>query len=280
MFQPYAVDLTPTHLDTPQFFFSATKAQDGNTLHTECHYVARASEVMLPDMADYNAKAHSLRDYLENGLFAAPSVAASARASGPFSARNWIAWAILAGDVLLVGGLAAWLLSLSPSSEVYRRSVGLEFFEGIGGWLILVVINLVVGLAVHTMSAAADFRIIADDVRWHALTTPGTKLYDAWWGPSLIFEQTATTLLALLCVLALVLMFMKRFTFPALTILIFGSNLLFAVIDHSLVSQIAALASSPTVAAGPTAILRSVGGCAIWIPYLLRSRRVRATFVN
>jgi hypothetical protein len=76
--------------------------------------------------------------------------------------------------------------------------------------------------------------------------------------------------------LAAVLLIQKRFTFPAVMIGTIAANILLTGIDHAMVLQI--YASRPNETPLPPNFASMVFSAAIWIPYLLVSKRVKATF--
>jgi hypothetical protein len=78
-------------------------------------------------------------------------------------------------------------------------------------------------------------------------------------------------------ILAVVLLFLKRFTFPWVMIALLVFNLTYHLIDHTLVSQIASLAKLND-GKFPQIVFNAMAVCAIWIPYFLVSKRVKATF--
>jgi tetratricopeptide (TPR) repeat protein/transglutaminase-like putative cysteine protease len=285
LFEPWPIVTTPVYMQTPQFLFTATKSVDGNNVHCECHYVARAAEVQPEDLPKFNTKAQELRNYLENGLFstqvdaAIAAVAAATSGAGGFVVHNSTVWIIVGVDVVIVAALAAWLFSLSAPYEVYRDARGLEFYEGLGGWLVLVGINIVVGIVSHVIATLNYIHIFADEARWHDMTTPGNKLYEPMWAVTMYYEWATLVLAGLVTVLATVLFFMKKFTFPRLMIAFMVARLLIQMVDQYLASQIHSLPEFARIASGG-AIVTTIFGCAIWIPYFIRSRRVRATFTE
>ncbi|WP_158289074.1 DUF2569 domain-containing protein [Rubrivivax albus] len=151
--------------------------------------------------------------------------------------------------------------------------------KGIAGWLILVVIGLVVS-PLRTLHALYEnhWLIIRDGI-WPVLTTPGTEHYHPLWAPLFAFEVFANVGSVLLALIALALLLQKSRHAPRLAIVWLGWGVVFGVLDYVIAGQIPAVAEQ----SGSEAIRelsRSVAGAAIWIPYFLRSRRVKNTFVQ
>jgi peptidoglycan/LPS O-acetylase OafA/YrhL len=118
--------------------------------------------------------------------------------------------------------------------------------------------------------------VVWDVNQWNQFTVVGSANYDPLWAPTLLFEVAFTLLFPILSLLALVLMFQKRWVFPRLMIAILLLGLAFKVIDVALADQIPYLVKlqpgmDPDL---PRVFLQAV----IWVPYLLYSKRVRATF--
>jgi hypothetical protein len=149
---------------------------------------------------------------------------------------------------------------------------------GIGGWLILVAIGVFVSPLRLLASTVNTLMPILKDGVWAALTTPGSDAYHPMWAPVIVYELLGNVTLLVAYVVLLVL-FIKRSTeFPRLFIWIAALTFPFLVIDVWLVSLLPLdePALDPSTARG---LLASVFALAIWVPYMLRSRRVKNTFV-
>jgi hypothetical protein len=137
--------------------------------------------------------------------------------------------------------------------------------KGLGGWLILPLIGTCLSPWFVAWSAIQSIGLlstpgIADDLRAFILA-----------------EIVANALLALLWLAALVLMFMRKRAYPRLfiaatvaTFLLVAGDLLIAAVVFNL----------PPDASDIKSLARSLVGCAIWVPYMLVSKRVANTFVN
>jgi len=149
---------------------------------------------------------------------------------------------------------------------------------GIGGWLYLVALGV----------CLAPLRLAGEIVRglrplqsatWHAVTTPGTSAYHPLFAPLIVGELIVNAALLVWAVALLYLFFSKRRAFVAA---------MMAFLIARLAVQVADLGAGlmvPMVAAriGPAAWGGLAGGgivVLIWVPYLVKSRRVEATFVR
>ncbi|HEY9098724.1 MAG TPA: DUF2569 domain-containing protein [Thiobacillus sp.] len=151
--------------------------------------------------------------------------------------------------------------------------------EGLGGWLILVAL----GIIISPLRIVGElFPIYADmfsNGAWAALTTPGTEAYDPLWSPILSAEMVINGGLVLAWGFIAFLFVTKKRVFPKWYIGILLFTLVFIVID-ALVIQ-AVLPNEPVFNADTTKeVGRTVFAVLIWVPYMLISKRVKATFVN
>ncbi|NOX98009.1 MAG: DUF2569 domain-containing protein [Nitrospirae bacterium] len=151
--------------------------------------------------------------------------------------------------------------------------------EGLGGWLILVGIGIVITPLRLGALLLKTFPPIFSGGIWEALTTPGYEAYSPLWAPILLSEIVINTGLILVSLYLLYLFFSKRRGFPKWYIGILVFSLIFIVIDAWMVKLI--MPNEPMF--GPNtlkAFLQALAASLIWIPYMLISKRVKATFVN
>ncbi|HKS35647.1 MAG TPA: DUF2569 domain-containing protein [Verrucomicrobiae bacterium] len=111
------------------------------------------------------------------------------------------------------------------------------------------------------------------------VAVPQGERYHPLFAPLLIFEVLGNSLLLGLNVLTICLFFAKRRIFPRAYIVLVVSNVAFLVIDELVGSRI------PFVVAesNPSSLREIFRGAAysvIWVAYMLKSQRVKATFVQ
>jgi hypothetical protein len=151
--------------------------------------------------------------------------------------------------------------------------------KGIGGWLILVVIGLLISpirICYHLVTVHWP---IFRDGAWPILTTPGTEVYHALWAPLIAFEIAGNLLTLALGLVTLWFLVRKSRLTPILAITWLMVNTAFVVADYFAANLIPAIAaqSDPD---STKELLRSIVAASIWIPYFLLSKRVKATFVD
>ncbi len=151
--------------------------------------------------------------------------------------------------------------------------------EGLGGWLILICLGLFFTIISIASLLSTTYIPFFFDGTWEILTTPGSEVYHELFGPILIYEMVGNTLIMLLAGTLIYLFFTKSPFFPKLAIAYFAGNLLFVGLDLVLVGLIPAVAASGGMES-IQALIRSMVGAAIWIPYMLFSKRVKNTFTR
>jgi hypothetical protein len=151
--------------------------------------------------------------------------------------------------------------------------------RAIRGWLIPIGIGLVLyGLRVVVFVLEDLAPVFSPDI-WAALTTPASPAYHWLNAPALIGEL-AGNLLLVLAVIGLMMLFVRKHPwFPRVTVTVLLGALLFYVADYMTSRQIPAVASQED-ALPQLDILGAVAVCAVLVPYLLTSKRVKETFVR
>jgi hypothetical protein len=152
-------------------------------------------------------------------------------------------------------------------------------YERIGGWLILLAIGLVISPLKIGVTMIKDLLPVFVNGSWSILTTPGSHAYHPLWAPLLIFEVVGNMGTIVLCSIILWFFFHKSRITPQLIIAFLVINLALIGGDLLLSSLIPSVAQHSKGGA-IRELSRSVLGAAIWIPYCLRSKRVKATFVR
>jgi hypothetical protein len=151
--------------------------------------------------------------------------------------------------------------------------------QGIGGWLILPMIGLILIPVLLTIDLFNTYLPIFTTGSWRALTDPESPAFHPLWKPVLLFEILGNITFIGYAVVLLVAFFLKFHRFPLMYIAFLILNVIFVASDLYLAQQIPAVAAQPNDAAVQS-LTRAVVGAAIWIPYFLVSKRVKNTFVK
>lgn len=164
--------------------------------------------------------------------------------------------------------------SLPQSREVETQGP-----SGIGGWLILVAIGLIMSPFALLASLLLQYLPIYTSGTWQSLTAPSSEFYHPLWGPILIFETIATSIFLVLAVALLVLFFRKSRSFPKFFIILAIAHPIYILVGAWLASFV--LQDDPQFGADTAGDLsRAAIYAAIWVPYMVKSRRVNNTFVE
>jgi hypothetical protein len=149
---------------------------------------------------------------------------------------------------------------------------------GLGGWLVLVAIGLVLSSLRLLVLLGQVFVPIFRDGTWAVLTTPGSEAYHPLWAPLLIFELVGNSGFIVAQLWLLVLFFRRSQSFPKLYVWMAFLNLPFILVDAWLGSFV--LTDRPMIDVDTAKELaRSIATIVIWVPYMRVSKRVRNTFV-
>jgi len=151
--------------------------------------------------------------------------------------------------------------------------------KGLGGWLILVGIGVVIGPFRLSYEIGPLFYSIFTDGTFEILTTPGSEAYHQLWGPLLVFEGIFNSLMILASFYLIYLFFSEHYLFPKVYIAIVLLSLFFIPLDAWIGSFI--LVDEPVFdPATTTEFARTFFSAVIWVPYMFFSKRVKATFIN
>jgi hypothetical protein len=151
--------------------------------------------------------------------------------------------------------------------------------EGIGGWLILVAIGIVITPIRIIMLVITTYSEIFSTGTWEALTTQGSEVYSPLWAPILIGEILINSGIILVWLYMAYLFFSKKKSFPKLYIGIAVFSLIFIIADAFAIKLV--LPSEPVFDPDTVKeLMRSLIMVVIWVPYMLVSKRVKTTFIN
>ena len=195
--------------------------------------------------------------------------------------------------VVLAAGLGVFAVSLAAAAFAYRRAArpaaepaaavplmqaGDDALRGLGGWLVPVAIGL---FARPVMSVVNLVRLapVLTAGTWGGLTDPSGAAYHPLWAPVLLFEVAANVAFAVASVLLIVFYFQKRRPFPRAFVTLLAAQVVFTFVDLAGTGIVASDEAGSSVDRIRLAVSTLVSGV-LWITYLLRSRRVKLTFVR
>lgn len=169
--------------------------------------------------------------------------------------------------------------NLQMDKEVAVPSPPDQVGQPIGGWLFLIAIGLVVSpFRVGNMLLGTYWPLFRDGT-WQQLTTPGTEAYHALWAPLLVFEIVGNLGLLVLGLIALVRFVRRSRRAPKAVIVWLAWAAGYGLMDFFGADLIPYVKASDD-AESARELMRALLVAAIWIPYFLNSKRVKATFVR
>ena len=182
--------------------------------------------------------------------------------------------------ILLVLGVIIWLVIRSRKNEkIVIDENGNEVRSGLGGWLILVGLGVVFSPLRLLAEVPKTFLPIFEDGTYEIVTTPGTEAYHPFWSALIWGEISYNTLIFVASLYLAYLYFSKKSLFPKFYTWIAVGSLAFILLDAVLIKVV--LPNEPIF--DPDTIkevARSGMVVLVWVPYMMLSKRVKATFVN
>lgn len=151
--------------------------------------------------------------------------------------------------------------------------------EGLSGWLIIVQLGLWLSLIMILKLLISDILPIYQSDTWSMLTTPESEYYHSMWSVLIIFETVANVLTLMLLIMVFILFYRKKKLLPTMIIVLYIWNILSSFADYYLGSLIPAVQDADSAGTLRQLVRSSVFGV-VWIIYFIRSKRVKATFVN
>ena len=182
--------------------------------------------------------------------------------------------------VLLIGsGIIWWIFKSRKNETIVTDENGDQVRSGLGGWLILVGIGIVLSPLRLLSELGQIYGPMFNDGTYEYVTTPGTDAYHSFWTPYIWGGLIGNCVVLLVSIYAIFLFFNKKSLFPKLYIWVVCGSLVFVLIEASLVRVV--MPDEPIFDPETLqSILQQVVGIVIWVPYMLLSKRVKVTFVH
>lgn len=151
--------------------------------------------------------------------------------------------------------------------------------SGLGGWLVLVQIGLYATIVLGIVQMVSySIPAISPD-QWEILTSKDSELYHPLWGAFILFELVYNMALIGYCAFTLVQFYRKKSIVPKLMMIFYSGSLVITVVDYGL-AQIITSSYDVQAEGSMKNLVRSALTCAIWIPYFIKSERVKNTFIG
>ena len=262
-----------TNVEDAAFSFNYHRQFRGSvaTYNYECR--TKLATVPVELVPGYLAKLEQMEDLLSDTL----------QRSEPEKAAgiNWlmIVIGIFGAGAAAVGNIWYWRHMIARSALQPTPLVEDYQLQGLGGWLILIAIGLCISPFIRIFTIGQNWDGYFSNQVWQTVAMPQGKSYDPLYGPLLIFELLGNIFMFGLNLLLLCLFFSKRRPFPSLFIVLILCQVVFVILDDVGCALIPALQSNATVNDHAEAF-RAVIYASIWVPYIMKSRRVKDTFIR
>jgi len=164
-------------------------------------------------------------------------------------------------------------------SSNIKNSLEEKKIEGLGGWLIIVCLGLIL-LLIRGACAIYDLKPYFSPEAWKYLSDPNSEGYHFLYRYAVIFDLSYSIIFVIFTIILLVLFFRKRSNFPKLIIAFYITCIVIIIVDTILWSIIS---GSFSLAMGNGSILvtfATILEYILWIMYFLKSKRVKNTFVK
>lgn len=171
---------------------------------------------------------------------------------------------------------------VAPTVEVSIKEARTKhFYYGFGGWLILFAMGLISQFYTHLKSAHDNYLIFKSD-EFKLLSDINSEYYNSFWYPSLMFESIVSVLLSIMILLISYFCIKNSRWFKKLSIFFIISSFLFQCIALFLVLNIQNwyqenIFEGQNIYQG---VINTFTYLIVWVPYFLRSKRVKNTYIK
>jgi transglutaminase-like putative cysteine protease len=277
--EPWPVTGNTNHVSTPAAQLTTRRTTQTNMFWLKYEYQSLTNCVLVTNVPAYLKNLNQMKDLLGYSLtWANEELPASA-------GTPHLSWTIvsLAGIymILLTAGCAIlYRVRRLPFPIGYGEEPPAldQRHVGLGGWLVLPAFGLFARPIQVLFAIGGNWSAYSTE-SWHSLTDPSGGAYHGLWAPLLIFELLVNLTLMGFPVLLIILFFQRRKTFPPLFVLFLLFALITTTFDEFGSRVIPAVAKQNSSVVSRE-LIQSYMACAIWIPYMLVSKRVKATFVR
>jgi transglutaminase-like putative cysteine protease len=275
--EPWPVTAENSTITTAAFALTSTRSKENNRVVIDYHYKSLANQVATADVPDYNKAVLNIDQKLGYRLTWRPGEVSAT----PDSPVDSSAMMIMILSVLLFGGVgfALYRVAVRPAAAGVPVETSLLQPSGLGGWLILVGIGI---LATPIVVATTMQRVwsLFSVANWHDLTAPTGARYSPGMQVYLIYVICFNAALVAGSVLLTFLFFQRRRSFPRVYIWFLVFSTVTSVASNILNSSLGVQGADKAGSAVVQSIIQACIQLGIWIPYMLKSGRVKNTFVR
>jgi hypothetical protein len=236
--------------------------ENKTTVHLDYVYAVTKPFLESNEVKEHLAKVNDIHDNLSFEFSYTKNNVQSAHGPSPY---------YLIGAICVVALVFA-LIRLNKYDPEARPSV--EQYAQIGGWLIVPAL----GLAFTPVRMAYEFFDVTffDISQWKMLADSSYPAYNPPLGLFVLLEFIANIALMCYSVFLCSIYFTRRTSLPLLIVIYYAANVVVHVGDLIGLQVFSLSGDNATT----RSMIQAIIGAAIWIPYFLRSERVKGTFVT
>jgi len=246
---------------------------EGKTVVMNYSWQSLADNVPADRVADHVAEINRFRNSLGYELTYADSTPA---APAPFR-LNWmltfVSVVTLAALLYLSSRVYACKFTTPPPLAPGPQLAGLR------GWLVLVGFGVTIRPIMLIVQTYRLMRPSFNQDVWELMTVPGAASYQSALGPLIIVETVCNLTMIVGSLLMVVLYYRRKRIFPSVAVAYFAFTAIFNGLDTWAAGHLIVTAKAD-VAKQTVTTFQLFLVAAIWIPYMLRSERVKATFTR
>ncbi len=257
----------------PWFEFSYETRTEGSTVTIDSHYRALARSVPAEDIATYQAAARKSWDAIWFSISSDQRLGDNP----PWKLNLWMSAAMLA-TIVISSFAARRLFDSSSVPPPLPGSPGVAAYKPIGGWLYLLGVGVILAPVTAIPTLWTDILPALNQHTWDAMTEgePGFAIGLI----TALYAASAVVFVGLFVFhVALIPLFIGRYRrFPVTTIALFVAEIAYLATVAVCLAVVSDESDGEQI--GVVDLLSALISAGIWIPYLLFSKRVKATFTR
>jgi hypothetical protein len=251
---------------------------EGRTVTMRYTWDTRADHVEPGRVAQHIESLNRYRDALGYTLTHSDGTAVTPPEASNYRV-NWLLVLVVLLTLTVTGLVIRATLARNRPVPPPLPAPGDERLVGLGGWLILVAIGVTLTPFRVGFLSVWRSRQWLDQTTWEAITLPGTASYRENLGPLLLGEISGNLVLFIGAIWLVLLFYGRRRLFPKVFIAVVSYALAMVLADL-LIAEWLMKVSPENEAKATGELTRCVVQALVWIPYMLKSRRVRLTFTR
>jgi hypothetical protein len=154
--------------------------------------------------------------------------------------------------------------------------------KGLGGWLFLVAISVTLSPFVAVVTDYAQFFQVITIEEWGALRDINSPTYIPYYGLVVTLEAIFSFIIDAYLFYLMYLFWSEKSGFPSLYIKVIFASLIYTIVNIIAISLVLPDLTTEDLFDEPTirVIVHLIFTILVWVPYMIKSVRVKNTFIN